>query len=150
MSQAEFIKVKHRLSEQVGKAGGMTAEIANQRAQRELAAQSGDARKALGASIGRLEAMVQVKTAGIDDVYAESSTVLNIAGLYDQKLLCDAAYSLCELTDRLRNSSRDDWASIGIHANALRLIWAKDQAAGPEMKAVVDGLWALTDRVGAA
>lgn len=147
MSDAEFIKVKYRLSEQVAKPGGMTADLATERAMRELAAQAGDARKALGASIGRLEGLCQEKTAPVDAVYDESSTVLDIAGMFNQRILCDAAYSLCELTDRLRTVGREDWQAIGVHVNALRLIWAKDKAVGPEMKTVVDGLWALTDRL---
>jgi len=147
LSEAEFIKVKYRLSEQVAKPGGMTADLATERAMRELAAQAGDARKALGASIGRLEALCQEKSAPVDAVYDESSTVLDIAGMFNQRILCDAAYSLCELTDRLRTVGREDWQAIGVHVNALRLIWAKDKAVGPEMKTVVDGLWALTDRL---
>jgi len=147
LSEAEFIKVKYRLSEQVAKPGGMTADLATERAMRELAAQAGDARKALGASIGRLEALCQEKSAPVDAVYDESSTVLDIAGMFNQRILCDAAYSLCELTDRLRTVGREDWQAISIHVNALRLIWAKDKAVGPEMKTVVDGLWALTDRL---
>jgi hypothetical protein len=147
MSNPEFIKVKYRLSEQVAKPGGMTAGTANERAMRELAAQSGDARKALGASIGRMEAMCQDKTVSLDAVYDESQTVLDIAGLFNQRILCDAAYSLCELTDRLRTTNRQDWQAISVHVNALRLIWSKDKNIGPEMKHVVDGLWALTDRL---
>lgn len=147
MTDPEFIKVKYRLSEQVARPGGMTAELANQRARRELDAQSGDARKSLGVTIGRLEALLQAKAAPMDEVYAESSTILDIAGLFNMKMLCDAAYSLCELTDRLRTSGHSDWEAIGIHVHALRLIWSKDQLVSPEMKAVVDGLWALTDRL---
>ena len=37
MSEAEFVKVKYRLTEQVARPGGMTAGLANERAQRELA-----------------------------------------------------------------------------------------------------------------
>jgi CheY-like chemotaxis protein len=147
VSQPEFIKVKYRLSEQVAKPGGMTADIANQRALRELAAQAGDARKTLGATIGRMEVICQEKAVAIDAIYEESSTVLDIAGLFNQRILCDAAYSLCELSDRLRTAGRQEWDAISVHVNALRLIWSKDQAVGAEMKAVVDGLWALTDRL---
>ncbi|HEX5379905.1 MAG TPA: hypothetical protein VFW47_15110 [Phenylobacterium sp.] len=147
MSNPEFIKVKYRLSDQVVKPGGMTADLANQRALRELEAQAGDARKALGAAIGRMEAMCKEKAVSVDVIYDESSTVLDIAGLFNQRVLCDAAYSLCELTDRLRTLGRHDWQAIGVHVNALRLIWSQDKSVGPDMKSVVDGLWALTDRL---
>ena len=147
MTKATFLKVKKRLSEQVAKPGGMTAEMAGERAQRELGALAGGARVALGESIGRLETMASEATSSLDAVYLEASNTLDIAGIFDQKVLCDAAYSLCELTDRLRSSGRVDWQSIGVHANALRLIWSKDQMIGPEVKLIVDGLWKLTDRV---
>jgi hypothetical protein len=147
VSEPQFIKVKYSLAEKAAKPGGMTAEMANERAMRELAALGGDARKALDASIKRLEGHCQAKTATVDTVYEESSVVLDIAGMFNQRILCDAAYSLCELADRLRTTNRHDWASIGVHVNALRLIWSKDKNVGPEMKEVVDGLWALTDRM---
>ncbi len=146
MSEAEFIKVKYRLTDQVAKPGGMTAELANERAMRELAALGGDARKAIGATITRMEEMVKAREATVDAVYDESSTVLDIAGMFNQRILCDAAYSLCELADRLRTIGRHDWQAIGVHVSALRLIWSKDKNVGPDMKTVVDGLWALTDR----
>ena len=147
MSNPEFIKVKYRLSDQVAKPGGMTADIATQRAIRELEAQFGDARNALNTTISGMELMCKDKTASLDQIYSEGSKVLDIAGLYNQRILCDASYSLCELTDRLRTMGRDDWQAISVHVNALRFIWSKDKALGPEMKNVVDGLWALTDRL---
>jgi hypothetical protein len=147
VSDPEFIKVKYRLSDQVAKPGGMTADIATQRAIRELEAQFGDARNALNATISGMELMCKDKTASLDAIYSEGSKVLDIAGLYNQRILCDASYSLCELTDRLRTMGRDDWQAISVHVNALRFIWSKDKALGPEMKNVVDGLWALTDRL---
>ncbi len=150
MSDPEFIKVRYRLSEQVAKPGGMTAGTATDRAMRELAAQAGDAHKSLGVTIGRLETMCQEKTAPLDAVYEDGSTVLDIAGLFNFRVLCDASYSLCELTDRLRTAGRQDWDAIRVHINAMRLIWSKDKNVGPEMKAVVDGLWALTDRLNPA
>lgn len=147
MSEAEFVKVKYKLTEQVSREGGMTAGMASERAQRELAAHAGDARKALSASIGRIEAMCAEKAATVDQVYQEGSAVLDIAGLFNQRTLCDAAYSLCEMCDRLRTTGRHDWASINVHANAMRLIWAKNREDDPALKAVVDGLWSITDRL---
>lgn len=147
MTNAEFVKVKYRLSEQVARPGGMTAGTASERAQRELAAHAGDAMKSLGAMIGRLEVMCQEKTAPLDAVYLEGSTILDIAGLFNKRVLCDACYSLCELVDRQRTQGRQDWASIGVHVNALRLLWTKDGVDPALLKNVVDGLWTITDRL---
>ncbi len=126
MSEAEFVKVKYRLTEQVARPGGMTAGMASDRAQRELAAHAGDAMKSIGAMIGRLEAMAREQNVSLDTVYDEGSTILDVAGLFDKRVLCDACYSLCELVDRQRTHSRLDWASITVHVSALRLLWTKD------------------------
>jgi hypothetical protein len=147
VSDAEFVKVKYRLTEQVARPGGMTAGLANERAQRELAAHAGDAMKSLGAMIGRLEIMCQEKTASLDAVYEEGSTILDIAGLFDKRVLCDACYSLCELVDRQRTQARQEWTSITVHVNALRLLWTKDGVDPALLKNVVDGLWTITDRL---
>ncbi len=147
MSEAEFVKVKYRLTEQVARPGGMTAGIANERAQRELAAHAGDAMKSLGNMIGRLEAMTREQTAALDAVYEEASAILDIAGLFDKRVLCDACYSLCELVDRQRTHARQDWTSISVHVSALRLLWTKDGQDPASLKSVVDGLWSITDRL---
>ena len=147
MSEAQFVKVKYRLTEQVATPGGMTAGMASDRAQRELAAHAGDAMKSIGAMIGRLETMVRDQEVSLDTVYNEASTVLDIAGLFDKRVLCDACYSLCELVDRQRAHNRLDWASIGVHVNALRLLWTRDGQDPDSLKSVVDGLWTITDRL---
>ncbi|UTP40288.1 hypothetical protein M9M90_03685 [Phenylobacterium sp. LH3H17] len=147
MSDPEFLKVKYRLTEQVARPGGMTAGLASERAQRELAAHAGDAMKSLGGMIGRLEVMCKERTASLDSVYEEGSTILDIAGLFNKRVLCDACYSLCELVDRQRTHKRADWTSIGVHVSALRLLWTKDGEDPASLKSVVDGLWTITDRL---
>ena len=135
------------MTEQVARPGGMTAGIASERAQRELAAHAGDAMKSLGNMIGRLEVMTREQTAALDAVYEEASAILDIAGLFDKRVLCDACYSLCELVDRQRTHGRQDWTSISVHVSALRLLWTKDGQDPASLKSVVDGLWSITDRL---
>lgn len=147
MSKAEFIKVKYRLTEQVAREGGMTVGIAMQRVARELAAVEAKSREAIGVTIGVLEDLCQEKSVSMDDIYDLSTAVIDVAGLFDEKLLCQAAYSLCELTDKLRNSDRTDWTSITIHANAMRLLHAGEEKNQEKLHALVDGLWAITERV---
>jgi len=146
LSDAQFVKVRYKLTEKVAQAGGMTAGMAGERAGRELKAQREEAQRSLGAMLGTLEVMNRERTAQPTEVYDAATQMVDIAGLFDMKMFCDAAYSLSELTDRLRNHGRQDWPSIGVHINALRLIWTKDEDASEEVKAMVDGLWALTDR----
>jgi hypothetical protein len=91
--------------------------------------------------------MNREKSVSLDTVYEEASTILDIAGLFDKRTLCDACYSLCELVDRQRTHGRQDWASIGVHVSALRLLWTKDGQDPDSLKSVVDGLWSITDRL---
>jgi hypothetical protein len=142
----EFIKVKYRLAEQVARPGGMTVEMAMSRAGRELGMQAEAGHKSLGETIGRLETLCKEKTDSADTVYGYSAVILDVAGLFDRRTLCEAAYSLCELTDRLRTQNRQDWASISVHVNAMRLIWGTPESEIAAMKSVVEGLWVLTDR----
>lgn len=147
MSEAEVFKVKNRLAQHVVEPGGMTAGMANTRAARELAAQQGKSYAAIGETLETLEWLCESRDAPMDSVYDLSTSILDIAGLFDDKLLCRAAYSLCELADKLRTQGRDDWASIKVHVNGMRLIWNTDESGRENLTAMVDGLWALTERL---
>jgi len=147
MSDAEVFKVKNRLAQHVVEPGGMTAGMANTRAARELAAQQGKSYEAIGETLETLEWLCQDKSAPMDSVYDLSTSVLDIAGLFDDKLLCRAAYSLCELADKLRTQDREDWASIKVHVDGMRLIWNTEETGREALNAMVDGLWALTERL---
>ena len=147
MSDAEVFKVKNRLAQHVIEPGGMTAGMANTRAARELAAQQGKSYEAIGETLETLEWLCQERSAPMDSVYDLSTGVLDIAGLFDDKLLCRAAYSLCELADKLRTQGIEDWASIKVHVDGMRLIWNTEEAGREALNAMVDGLWALTERL---
>lgn len=146
MKDAEFFKVKYTLTEQIARPGGMTVAISTQRAARELAAKEGEAKKNVGQTIGRLETLCRSQSATMDEVYDQGVLILDIAGLFDERTLCEAAYSLCELTDRLRTQGRVDWTAVGVHVEALRLIWSVDKEAAETLTSVLDGLRAVTDK----
>lgn len=147
MSGAEVFKVKNRLAAHVVEPGGMTAGMANTRAGRELAAQQGKSYQAMGETLETLEWLCESRDAPMDSVYDLSTSILDIGGLFDDKLLCRAAYSLCELADKLRTQDKTDWASIKVHVNGLRLIWNTEESGRENLTAMVDGLWSLTERL---
>lgn len=147
MSEPAFFKVKYKLSEQITREGGMTAAMATERAGREMKALEGQAREAVAATIESLDVLCKEQTATMDAVYDLATAVLDVAGLYDQRLLCEAAYSLCEGADRLRSQSRVDWPSILVHVNAMKLICAAPPQQHASMKSLVDGLWAVVERL---
>ena len=65
MSDAQFVKVRYKLTEKVAQSGGMTAGMASERAGRELKAQREDAQRSLGTMLSGLEAMNQIGRAHV-------------------------------------------------------------------------------------
>lgn len=147
MSGAEVFKVRSRLADQIGREGGMTAGMAVERASRELAKTEDASRDAVAEVIDQLERLGRDQTASMDEVYDLASAVLDIAGLYDETLLCKAAYSLCELTDKLRMAGRSDWPPVLVHVEGLRLILNTDITRHDELAPMVEGLCKVSARL---
>jgi hypothetical protein len=147
MSEPQFIKVRYKISDQAAREGGMTAKKASERAARELSAEEEKARQAVRVTIGKLEALCRGKSAGMDAVYDLSTEVLDVAGLYDDRPLSEAAYALCELTDRLRTKGREDWSAVNICTEAMKGIWAADGPGREKVRDVLEGLWSLVEFV---
>ncbi len=147
MSEPQFIKVRYRLTDQVGREGGMTAKMAGERAARELSAEEEKARLAVRETIRKLERLCRDRNAGMDAVYDLSTEVLDVAGLYDDRPLSESAYALCELTDRLRTKGREDWSAVNICTEAMKVIWGAEGPDREKIRNVLEGLWALVDYV---
>ncbi|HEY9217391.1 MAG TPA: chemotaxis protein CheE [Phenylobacterium sp.] len=145
MSESGVVKVKSRLADQIEKPGGMTAKLAMERVGRELTAAEGKSREVVGESLVLLEDLCRNQTVSMDAVYDAATAVIDVAGLFDERILCDAAYSLCELTDRLRTQDKVDWASVIVHVEALRLIYNAEPSETQQYRLVVDGLWRVTE-----
>jgi hypothetical protein len=146
MSDSNLFKVTSRLSEQVDRPGGMTAQIAIQRVTHEMSAEAGRSREVVGESLTQLEQLCKAQAGGMDAVYDVATAVIDVAGLFDERILCDAAYSLCELTDRLRTQDKVDWSAVAVHVEALKLIYGVDPRNTAQFRPVVDGLWKVTDK----
>lgn len=147
MSDPQFIKVRYKLTDQISREGGMTAALASERASRELSAEEEKARQAVRVTIGKLETLCKERSSTMDAVYDLSTEILDVAGLYDDRPLSEAAYALCELTDRLRTNDRTDWSSVNICTEAMKVIWAATGPDRDQIKSVLEGLWALVDYV---
>lgn len=146
MSGSEVFKVRSRLSDQVDRPGGMTVRIAVERVDRELTAAEGKSREVVGESLTQLEQLSRAQDGTLDAVYDAATAVIDVAGLFDERVLCDAAYSLCELVDRMRTQDLSDWSAIAVHVEALRLIYAADPRQTQQYRPIVDGLWRVTDK----
>ena len=67
-----------------------------------------------------------------------------MAGLFGLNQLVEAAFSLCELADRMRASEKWSAPAIEVHLAALRLF--RTPAPAAEGAAVLQGLHKVTDR----
>lgn len=79
-----------------------------------------------------------------DHVYRLSNEIHGLAGVFGLKQLGEAAYSLCELVDRLRASGAWRRDAVEVHVSALRLLRRPEHAPDPD--AVLQGLRRVTER----
>lgn len=149
MSAVRIIPVKHRLSAQMRRAGGLTVEQALKAASAALDTHREAAWTAIEKTLVKLEAAVgpERATATPDRIYDLSAEILDIAGLFGSQPLVDACWSLCELADRLRTRGEWEWAGVEVHVRALRFLLSAGAETTPVLKSVIDGLWEVTDRV---
>ena len=78
--------------------------------------------------------------AWLDEVYVLGSSVLDSVGPFGLDDVSAAAFSLCDLSDRLRSAGRNDPASIEVHVRSLRLLLQLPQDAVAGRREVLDGL----------
>ena len=79
-----------------------------------------------------------------DAVYQLASDIHGVAGVFGLEALGQAAFSLCELADRLRRSDRWSQDAIDVHIAALRLLRHPEGAVdGAQM---LEGLHKVLDR----
>ena len=77
-------------------------------------------------------------------VYALASSIVDLAGYFDTGPLFDAAYSLCDVSDRMIHAETWHWPSVRVHAQALRLILANGCRVGRTSETLLAGLRSIT------
>jgi hypothetical protein len=84
----------------------------------------------------------------IEGLYNLSSEVLDIAGLFGLPELGHAAFSLCELLDRLKSKKTWNWPAVQVHLHGLLILADPDKTPPEGRESVVDGLRQVCQRVG--
>lgn len=84
----------------------------------------------------------------IQALYNLSSEVLDIAGLFGLPELGHAAFSLCELLDRLKSRKTWNWPAVQVHLHGLLVLADPDKTPPEGRQSVVDGLRQVCQRVG--
>ena len=82
-----------------------------------------------------------------DSVYAISSSVLEHAGLFDLEDVGRAAYSLCELVDRMQERGVWDAKAVVVHVGSMRLLREMGQDDPLHRAELLRGLAAVVAKV---
>lgn len=128
------------------KPGGVSVDVAMQRAEQAVENYRGQALGALSDAVAKLEARVRAGGEGEPDaLYAQALFVLDIAGIYNPAL-CRAANSLCDLAQRMKAASKWDWPSVAVHVSAMRLLMERPDERDAAAQAVLQGLGSVVAR----
>lgn len=126
MSVVKWIRKKSRLSQMIGQPGGVTVRNALARAEENLAEMRDDCLTAVVEAVTSLERMLEAEVtdpnAWLEEVYRLSSSALDAVGPFGLEDVATAAFSLCELADRLQSAGRCEKPWVEVHVRALRLL----------------------------
>lgn len=126
MSVVKWIRKKSRLSQLINQPGGVTVRNALARAEENLAEMRDDCLTAIVEAVTSLEKMLEGKVTEpgpwLDEVYRLASSVLDASGPFGLEDVAAAAFSLCELADRLQSAGRCEKPWVEVHVRALRLL----------------------------
>ncbi len=152
MTPPRTLKVKSSLSRQLARPGGRTVAEAERLADAALQTHREDAFGELGDLVRRLERHCAEPTpAGEAEVYALAVQIIDLAGFFATGAFYDAAYSLCDLSDRSRGTGRWSWDAVRVHVDALRLLHGAGlQSASSNAPELVAGLRKLAASVAPA
>ena len=153
MSKAKFTPWKSRLSKIIRQPGGVTVRGALKDAKRNLDMIRRECVAEIDAKLGVIQqkygqAEDRPETADLDELYRLSNDIVGMAGVFEMNELGEAAFSLCELIDRLKAPDQWDWPAVEVHLSGLRLLRRATPGA-PENQDVLNGLRKLTARVDA-
>lgn len=147
MSEARTFKVKSSLSKQLFEPGGRLVRDAERLAGEALDTHRDEAMAMISTTIDELDAVcaAQPAEAGLQ-VYALGQKVIDLAAFFDTGPLHDAAWSLCDVSDRMIGNGIWHWPSIQVHAQAMRLILANDCRTGRTSATLLEGLRQISQR----
>ena len=145
MTQARTFKVRSSLARQLSGPGGRPVRDLQREAIAELETHRDEAMATVAETLDALDLLCADAPAdGGARTYALASTVVDLAGYFDTGPLFEAAYSLCEISDRMIQAGAWHWPSIQVHVQALRLILAGGCRAGRTSDALLAGLRSIS------
>jgi hypothetical protein len=148
MTEARTFKVKTNLSKQVSCPGGRTISSAVARATAALDGHRDKAMQTVEETVCSLEEICGSQPVGSERrVYDLATVLLDLSGFFDTGPLYPAAYSLCEISDRMLDAEAWDWPSVEVHVRALRFVLADGCRSGGMAETILAGLRSVTERM---
>ncbi|WP_309629817.1 chemotaxis protein CheE [Brevundimonas sp.] len=145
MSEPRTFKIKSTLARQMKDPGGRQVRDLERQAVAQLETHRDDAMATVGETLATLEALcAEAPARAGPQVYALASSIVDLAGYFDTGPLFEAAYSLCEISDRMIQADTWHWPSVQVHAQALRLILAGGCRTGRTSDTLLAGLRSIT------
>ena len=144
---------ENRLAKFAFAPGGKTLAQALDDAEQNLEAIRDASLDVLRSKLAEIQALAQKRQASPDDgaiqgIYALSSEVLDIAGMFGMAELGQAAFSLCELLDRFGARKSWNWPAVQVHLRGLLILADPDKIPPQARQSVVDGLRQVCERMG--
>ena len=151
MSDVKFTQVKLRLTRLIRAPGGLTVENALKDARMNLEAMREECVDDIDAKLALIHekydhAELRPTPEAFDDFYRMSNDIVATAGLFGMGELGEAAFSLCEIIDRLKTLEQWDWPAVELHLSALRVL-RHAKSGDPANAKMLAGLRKLTARV---
>jgi hypothetical protein len=148
MTKPTIRKVHTSLQRQMARPGGRLIAEAESRANQALDAQRDHVFDLLVINIDAIDALCDGRP---DDapaqIYALASAMVDMAGYLDVPAFFEAAFSLCEIADRMRVADVWSWPSVEVHVRVLRLTLADQGRVTADSERLLEGLRALTAHV---
>ena len=127
---------KTRLSELIGRLGGISREDAIEEAKIELRSMRGKSDEVILESVAALEEIILHPETGsaysrkqMNEILQLADQIVTLAGTFGYTALDIATRSLCDVTDGLLRAKRNDIASIHVHIRAIRMVVPGRRAA---------------------
>ena len=150
MSSVTMVPYENRLAKLVQQPGGLKITEALHQAEVNLESVRDECLQTVDeklAEIERLHASAPKEPTDevVEQIYRAANEIHGLAGVFGLGELGEAAFSLCEIVDRLRTAGRWNGASVEVHLFALRLLRHPDEHS--DRAAILDGLRQVTNRV---
>jgi hypothetical protein len=151
VTEAKIIPWTTRLSKVIRQPGGTTAGGAVKDARRNLETIRLECIAEIDGTLRQIQqnfgqAVERPNDAELEELYRCSNEIVGIAGVFDLTELGEAAFSLCELLDRMKLADQWDWPAVEMHLAGLRLLRRAEPGQLANQQ-VLDGLRQLTARV---